>query len=517
MRFRRITTRQPLARPGQGPASAGGSPLLRWWRARDSITRQWLINVLVGLAIHLFLVINHYGEAMGSVENMALDRVMRINAVLDPAPESALVPPQQTFVDIDEAVWRSRNWGGGEPYRAPREQLLALTTQAFRQGATEVVLDIAVEGAAARAAEAAEDALFAAGVQKLLDENVIGPRQLLVLVRSARTPLPGTPAGAYMNELREAPAIDSLLARGDPRLTLAAPAFTYSGDRVLRDWNLFSVLCQRGQGGASGSIRVLPSVQLVVMAHRVGVPASSLPGSGGPCTSFPAVGQTAPGDARIAARNAQARRAASDSYWQAVAAALPARGIRIGAEAPRDGGVGNRVVYRSGYPFAETDPYFERMTAPVLLQSQPGGMLDGRVVVIGQSYEEGGDIHFTPLGTMPGSAVLMNAIDSMARYGLVAATSPWLTVPLALLAIIVIGYVFARLDSFTAKLVSTGVILALFALASVYLFRSGFWLDFALPLVGIQIYQTLRSYAERLDKLRRQAGIGPGTNEAQHG
>jgi CHASE2 domain-containing sensor protein len=498
------------------PAASAG-PLRRWWAARGSVTRQWIINVVVGLGIHLALVIMHSNAPLAPVQNMALDRVMRINAVLDPPSRAAFAPPQQTFIDIDEATWRSASWGGGEPYRAPRQRLLDLLAKAFEQGAAEVVLDIGVEGTAARAAEAAEDALFAAGLQKMLDDKTIGPRQLLVLVRSVRPPLPGPGKSAYLDELRAAPAVDSLLARGDPRVVLAAPYFDYSGDRVLRDWKLLSVLCERGAG--TGTVRVLPSVQLVVMAHRVGLADSALPWrrpSNAPCVPFPASVQDTPANAQAMAHNDAARLAAQDSYWQSLAALLPARGIKFGATAPADGSLGNRLIYRSAYPFASTDPWFERMPVPVLLAADGSDMLAQRVVIIGQSYSDAGDVHFTPLGTMPGSVVLVNAIDSMARYGLVEATSVWISLPLALLAIVVIGYVFARLDSFSAKLISTGVVLLLFAVASVYLFRSGLWLDFALPLVGIQMYQTLRGHFEKIDKLRRKAGIRIGNEEPHH-
>lgn len=502
------------------PVPTPAGPLRRWWAARESVTRQWIINILVGLGIQCALMFTHAGALLAPVQNMALDRVMRINAVLDPPSRAAFAPPQQTFIDIDEATWRSAEWGGGEPYRAPRPQLLALLAKAFEQGAAQVVLDIGVEGGAARPAEAADDALFAAGVQQMLDDKLIGPQQLLVLVRSVRPALPGAGAGAYLNELRASPAIDALLARGDPRVVLAAPYFDYSSDRVLRDWKLFSVLCERA--GAGGSVRVLPSVQLVVMAHRVGVPNSVLPWrrpAAGSCIPFPASGTVTPAAPQTAAHNSTARRAAADAYWQALAALLPSRGVKLGNEAPADGSLGNRLVYRSGYPFASTDGFFERMPAPVLLASagsQGSGVLAQRVVIIGQSYSDAGDVHFTPLGTMPGSVVLVNAIDSMARYGLVEATSAWVSVPLALLSIVIIGYVFARLDSTSAKWISTAVVLVLFALASVYLFRAGLWLDFALPLLGIQMYQTLRGHAERLDKLRRKAGIRIGNEEPHH-
>jgi CHASE2 domain-containing sensor protein len=498
---------------------------MRWWTAHDGVTRQWVINCLVGFGIHLALVFMHGGAPLAPIQNMALDRVMRINAVLDPPSRAAFAPPQQTFIDIDEATWRGDNWGGGEPYRAPRVQLLALLGKAFNQGAAQVVLDIGVEGSATRAAEVADDALFAAGLKKMLDDNTIGAHQLLVLVRSVRPPLPAADAGAYLNELRASPAVDNLLAEADPRLVLAAPYFDYSGDRVLRDWKLFSVLCERAAAAGTGVVRVLPSVQLVVMANRVGVPDSALPwrrataalapASG--CVPFPTSAEAGPATVQVRAQNSAAQRATSERYWRALTALLPTRGIKLGTEAPADGGLGNRLVYRSGYPFAPTDPFFERMPVPVLLSSEGGDMLARRVVIVGQSYSDAGDVHFTPLGTMPGSVVLVNAIDSMARYGLVEASSVWISVPLALLSIVLISYLFARLDSFSARLISTAVILALFGVASIYLFRSGLWLDFALPLLGIQMYQTLRGHAERLDKLRRKAGIRIGNEEPHNG
>jgi CHASE2 domain-containing sensor protein len=448
------------------------------------------MNIVVGLAIQLFLVLSYMGAPLAPVQNLALDRMMRINAALDPPPRARLAPPLQSFIDIDEAAWRDPAWGGGEPVRAPRAHLLALVARAFAEGAQQVVLDIAIED---------EDAAFAAGLQQLLASGALKQGQLLVLVRSVRAPLAADGPG-YLDELRAAPALDQLLAQGDARVVLAAPYFVYSPDRVLRDWQLFSVLCDRG----SARVRILPSVQLVVNAHRLQLPQAALPwrraGADPACTPFPAPGEVA----LPAAGNGAAAAAAGKAFWHALAAQLPARGIKLGAAAPREGALGNRVVYRASYPFDPSDAWFERISVDVLAHSAPGQMLAGRVVTIGQSFAEAGDVHVTPLGTMPGSAVLLNAIDSMARYGLVEATSPALALPLGVLAIVLVGYVFARLEGMAAKWASTAIILLLFALASVYLFRAGLWLDFALPLLGIQIYQSVRGYAERLDKLRRR-------------
>lgn len=529
-RIRTLTTSAPLnertcpPRREARPARNGGklATVRQWWAERNRHSKHWMVNILVGCVIELALVLTHHSAILSQAQDLALDRIMRVNAVLDPPSRAAVPPPQQTFVDIDEETWRSEAWGGGEPYRAPRAGMLELIAKAFGQGASQVVLDIAVEGSAIRANDRADDAFFAAGIKRLLDDNVIGPHQLLILVRGLRGPLQGASAtqiddsdgrevSPYLHEMRAAPEIDSLLEQGDPRLALAAPYFAYSRDRVLREWELFSVVCARRGAAADGVVRVLPSVQMVVNAsrilkHNVDLPwrrASDRAVQLG-CKPFPSHSNeiaSAP-QARVANRDAE--RKATSAFWR-VASALPAGGIRRGENAPSQGTPGNRLVYRSVYPFASDDGYFEHMRAPVLLASTGSGALKDRVVIIGQSYSDAGDTHFTPLGTMPGAVVLMNAIDSMSRYGLIDTPSAWITMPFVILSIVLVGYVYARWNSSIGTLISTVLILLLYAGASVYFFRSGLWLDFALPLLGIQGHRMIKTVEEYLGK--RSAAI----------
>lgn len=498
-------------RPGRHASlvrrAVAGSPFGRWWGERTPFARHWIINILFGLAIESALLLGHHSAPLVHVQDLAFDRMIRINAVFDPAARGT-APPLQTFIDIDEATFRSPAWGGGEPERAPRDGLLALIDKALAQGASQIVLDVAVEGGAA-GAERAEDTRFAEALAVMLDSGHLGPQQTLVLVRSLRPPLEDDALVAahdsgpvYLNEMREAPAIDPLLARADPRLVAAAPYFSQASDRVLRDWHLFSVLCRRADQAGHGSVHILPSVQLVVAARRAGMDLARLDRHGagkaaatGPCVPFPA-GDSAAGAVLDAARqNGRSAHEASGTYWSA----LQRAGLRVGEQPSHGSVVGNRVVFRSGYPFKRDDPYFERIPASVFLASNAGQALTGRVVVIGQSHRQSADSYFTPLGTMPGAVVLVNAIDSMARYDGMEAASSALSLPLALLSIVLVGYVYARWGSLTGTLISTMLILLLFAVASVFLFRSGLWLDFALPLLGIQAHRMIRAGEEYLE------------------
>jgi hypothetical protein len=62
----------------------------------------------------------------------------------------------------------------------------------------------------------------------------------------------------------------------------------------------------------------------------------------------------------------------------------------------------------------------ERVSAGALIRHLPGASADpvrGRVVVIGASFEDSRDLHETPVGTLPGALVMLDAIKSLNQFG----------------------------------------------------------------------------------------------------
>lgn len=507
------------------------------WKSLRPRHRHWLINVAIGVVIESIL---HFGghtlhwESLAKAQNWAFDLVMQVNADISPMVDARAQLPLQTFVNIDDATWRSPTWGGGEPYRAPRDRLLTMVESAFGLGAKQVVLDILVEGEGGRAAEDKEDKDFADGLGRLLSkEHGLGQDRQLVLARSERDPLPSQehdpelvsgqkklsfPDG-FLSEIRRSPHVDAVVKESDGRIVVAAPYFNYSTDRVLRDWHIFRVVCERD--GDSGVVRVAPSVQMVAIQKHFGLDtnlAQTLPRER--CTPFPQQPSSAPMSLaelqqRSMALEEQVERVAN-RYWTALRQSFAnskdayVKQLELGSMPPSPNDLGNRVIYRTGAVPPPGDRIFSVISAEDLLDPRTHknieGAIRGRIVVIGQTFSEAGDRHYTPMGEMPGSMVLLNAIDSMARYQLIRAPSAWATIPMALALIVIVGYIFARWDSFVGTVISTAVLLASLAVASFYVFRHGVWLDFALPLIGIQIHEMVARFEEKI-RLREIARL----------
>jgi CHASE2 domain-containing sensor protein len=125
----------------------------------------------------------------------------------------------------------------------------------------------------------------------------------------------------------------------------------------------------------------------------------------------------------------------------------------------------------------------------------------GDIVIIGQSSDAVGDLHATPLGSMPGEMVLANAVYSMGRHGIVQRAPEYVALPITALTIIVIGLAFARFDSVRGSLVIGVLFYAFLIVANYLMFLTDYWFDFAVPLIGLYADRLFSAFEEHV-KLR---------------
>ena len=164
-----------------------------------------------------------------------------------------------------------------------------------------------------------------------------------------------------------------------------------------------------------------------------------------------------------------------------------------------------RIIYSLPWPPVSGPTCMVRLgdgtSVPMLLRisaaSVEGGvdprLLDGRIVMIGGSYAASRDWYTTPLGRMPGMNVVVNAIASLEKngqYGRSEGVLKWV-VMVALLLITSIAY--ARYHPLVATLLILPLIYLLVLPISFFVFKSGAWLDFTAPVLGVQLHELIAS------------------------
>ena len=155
--------------------------------------------------------------------------------------------------------------------------------------------------------------------------------------------------------------------------------------------------------------------------------------------------------------------------------------------------------------------------------------LKNSIVVIGGSYADGRDIHLTPLGSMPGPLILINAIHSLLQYEEIESVSLWQKLLLQALLIILIsvfslgltrsqlvrrfiqwtirrlGFVALFIFGIFAGAFSGAIVILLVLPFAVILLRYGIWLDFVIPLLLVQINQTMNDFNDLFDQCYNDA------------
>jgi hypothetical protein len=481
------------------------------WINLGHLYQHWTINVVIGILIWIVTIVAHDSRIIVAAQNWALDAAMQGRAGMG-EKKGSMTPPL-TFIDIDEEMWRNPRWGGGEPPRAPRQGqrsaenpnaassvagagnvarstwgLLDVIDYALEHDARYLVLDVLVESI-----NDPEDIKFAAAIEKRV-AGLEKKGQHLFFARSLRDPLGGMVQ--LSPELRPS-SVDVVIQTHLGHLHAVAPYFGVSRDGVLRDWKLWRAGCRRETEAGNGHWEILPSAQLAVAAlllsetdeQKAETPWNvatevepCIVGAGAFANGSPASPQAQP-DTRV---------------WNWLRKRNDLTGTS-NLEAHDEFELANRIFFKFHFP---PDPSQVRVIPAIRLlepvRNENG--FAGGLVVIGQSFEAARDQHATPLGVMPGAMVLVNSLDSMLDLKLLRPPGEVCKYLFELGSIILIGYVFARFDSFIATLVILITFVPLLLVLNYQLLRWSVWLDVSLPLLGIfahRIIAGLEEYATR--------------------
>lgn len=146
---------------------------------------------------------------------------------------------------------------------------------------------------------------------------------------------------------------------------------------------------------------------------------------------------------------------------------------------------------------------FDQLSAKNVLRNLDADstpLLQKSITIIGSSYLESRDFYATPIGWMPGTLVLVNAIHSIVQYGELNAPSNWILLFIIILVIGLMSLLLIYFDSFWGITFSgLGIILFILPISFIF-FEYGVWLNFAIPLLIIQWRQMAADYQEAINK-----------------
>lgn len=458
-----------------------GDFLKKKWDSMPSFFRERFFHKLIaslvgGLSI-MWLMMDVFYEAawVMDIEDTSMDWLMELNAGI--IPPLADLPPF-VFVDINDETYHQ--WG--EPLFTPRHRLTHLINAAVQAKARMVIVDIdlsrptPVESSPLHPNDRALKNFLENYVAKCRTDDSECPN--IIFARAFQ---------AWPNDsvpIPRAGFLEELVAQSAPLLQWASPHFYLAEDQVIRRWQLWQPACN-----AEKQPIIVPSMELLAMAEVQGCSTEQL--------------QTALRP--FLPQNCQQPYVPLQSPPPETVELCQ---LTIGTNI-RD--VNQRIMYTMPWfgdelPLVMLTQANEEVLTICSAQSIESGSekdcldrLTNSIVVIGGSHRDGGDTHLTPLGDMPGSLIIINAIHSLLQYQKIEQLPNWVNFLLMATFIVIMSLLFAWLKSFWGMIISGALIIVFILPLSLFLFKYGVWLDFALPLIVVQVF---RMAAECKDRQR---------------
>lgn len=474
--------------------------MLALWRDDPGFRKRLVTSLVIGIVIELVLIVAHKIELpfLVSTEDTAMDSVMRQYRNISRDSPSAFV-----LLEADQETYEL--WD--QPFYFHRDRVLDMIR--YASGFELAAGGDAVQPSARPAAIIVDIDLSKAGrddgseeLKAYLGRYGRQSNPPLILARTFSSWPVGDDGDDRQRE--QVSFLDEVVGdSGNRRVFWASPHFQLDQDRSIRRWFLWRNTKWNDQ------FRVLPSLQLLTQVLLTG-------------------------DADTAReRHDELLEKLSDpSLCKNETIDLTAHTIAIGAGKHShvidlcDNLTAQRLIYAIPYetklgeerPRINGAPVLSRVPALDLAQLDRR-FLDNRIVVLGGTYRETRDWHMTPLGEMPGAMIVVNAIDSLGANGQLHTPHPLLKIAIVILLVLLMTFTFAALkNSFSAYLVASALILVLLMPLSFWWFRSGVWLDFAVPLLAVQLHE----FVAEIENIRHerdavQSKTAVSTTEAEAG
>jgi hypothetical protein len=115
-----------------------------------------------------------------------------------------------------------------------------------------------------------------------------------------------------------------------------------------------------------------------------------------------------------------------------------------------------------------------------------------KIVIIGNSSPEAGDIYPTPVGDLAGMFIIGNAINTIS-LGIQPSRTPWvLNILIEIVMIILAAFVFLYFHTFLAQMIGPFIVFPTLGIVSYFYFvYTGVFLNFVFAMAGMGIHETI--------------------------
>ena len=432
-------------------------------------------NLLVGLLVVGLVIAFQNTDVVRSSREQSIDWLIGMNRGIDVAQGNGARP--FVFYDIDDKS--QQLWG--EPLFTPRDKLATLVAAALEKRPAVLIVDV----------ELRKSTVDDAALLDVLRQHAATPTApIVILVESFRWNADDTHAAGSGSWMTRPSFIDDALPPNARRRS-ASPLFAQDSDGQFRRWRSWLSACS-----PQGQPVIVPSVQILVLAALSGKPALA--------ALDQALRGALPRSCGEAAKLAQTRMLigaksialTGDSFTQRILFALPWQ-LAADETRPQVDFAGGKAPLLSILPaHAVTEGGLRTTLAP------------DHIAVIGASNQDTRDVHVTPLGAMPGSLIVINAIHSLIQHGQMTTPAVWIQLLAVIILLTVVSLIATKFPTLLGTAIALVVLLLMLVPLSVYFFRYGVWLDFALPVAAVKFFELAMSQIRKHRHNRESAPHG---------
>jgi CHASE2 domain-containing sensor protein len=455
-----------------------GVPLFNWLvgflpsrfitKDKHAFVSKFAVSLIIGLGAWVVLMLFQSSPWLMDIEDASLDLAMLVEQNEIPPATKKDIPPF-VFLDIDAQTHKL--WG--EPLFTPRDKVKKLIEVAVNGGARLVVVDIDLsqktptKNSQLHPDDEALKNYLESYIEKCKDKNNNATCPTIILRHSVSNPSSSEVAATVRTSF-----LDEVVSKeAAPYVQWASRQFYPAEERgVVRRWKLWEPVCKDDKRPM-----VVPSIELLTRSW----------------VKEDCITQ----DVQSALQLFQPKNCDSNNTVESLPKTFELCGLQVNTE--DRWGINQRIKYRLSWSNLVLDqvdtPVLTVLSAQPYTESPSQKMLKtmtDSIVVIGKSYKEGYDIYSTPLGELPSALIIANGIHTLLLDEKLE-LSPVKGILTTALFVFLISTLFRIFPSGWGMTVSCALTIFILLPVTMVFFHYGMWLNIALPLIVVTIFQVV--------------------------